>query len=118
MFPLDSSAISSSYNKQPPLLLWKAANLGAPRTRVCRLEVGLVAALKDMLPARLALALTRAELVRQQELALVELVQQKHLNALCALPLRISSAPPYSAIMLLRQSHTLMQRLRRLYQKT
>jgi len=58
-------------------------------TRAAGVKVGVVAALRGVLPAR---ALTRAELVRQQELAPVELVQQQHLDALRALALRRRAA--------------------------
>jgi len=61
-------------------------------TRAAGVKVGVVAALRGVLPARLALALARAELVRQQELAPVELVQQQHLDALRALALRRRAA--------------------------
>lgn len=57
------------------------------RTRERGLKVLIVAVLGDVGAARLALALARAQLVRQQELAPVKLVQQQHLYALRALPL-------------------------------
>ena len=86
----------------PPSWACAGIMLWAGRTRARRLKVLVVAVLGDVRAARLALALARAQLVRQQELAAVELVQQQHLDALRALPLRAARIRDSGALTLPR----------------